>query len=335
MRKITFETIPCESCGSNDFTTLYAAKDYYNKREGIFMVVKCNTCDLVYTNPRPIKKHMPYFYPDNAEYFKPILHHNSNKLRSKMRELLLHHYYDYFPERNNSRLVKIILLPVYIITARSMQIQGIPKFTRNGKLLDVGCSYGRFIHELKKLGWAVYGIEPNKKVSEFGMKNLCLNIICADIDDYLIPKDRFDVITMMMVLEHIHHPKSVLIKVRNALKKDGTLILSIPDFSGIESRIYKKYARTLHLPMHLTHFTQKTIRNMLYDVGFRNIQIVHQYYENDFISPLEFMKNDGKHTELFLKILSNRFIKKTIITPLVYVLSILGKTSRMTIYATK
>ena len=122
-------------------------------------------------------------------------------------------------------------------------------------------------------------------------------------------------------------------KIRTLLKSKGVLIIIIPDFNGFESKLFRKYAYTLQLPTHLTHFTPKTIKKYLINSEFNNIKIFHQDFDRDLIAPLSYMKRDNITT--IFSIMSNKFIRKTIVKIFIKILSLLGKTSRMTIYMKK
>lgn len=334
MKNIKFEKVNCDFCGSNEFSNLYSTKDYYNKREGFFTIVKCNKCGLVYTNPQPTKDSMSFFYPNSAGYFIPTVNKESGSFKKKIKNIILHEYYNYFPNKKRNAFLKAILLPFYLITYRNLKISGLPYFVKNGKLLDIGCSYGGFLFEMKKLGWQVKGIELNKKAAEWGKINFGLEILYTDIDHFKT-NEKFDVITMRMVLEHVYSPKEVLEKVKSLLKPNGTLIIIIPNFDGFEVKLYGKYAYTLHVPNHLTHFTPLTIKRYLKSSDFKDIKIYYQKFDRDFLAPLAYIEAEGKKVKIIRKFMMNKVIRKTLVKVIVNILSYIGKTSRMNVYACK
>lgn len=334
MEKPKFKTVKCDYCNSHSFTKIFSAKDNYNQLPGLFTIVKCDKCGLIYTNPRPIQKDMAFYYPKTAGYFSPQKPKEKIGFKQNIKKFLLQEYYDYFTKKKRNIFFKLILFPLYLYTYCPMKISGYPKFVKNGKLLDIGCSYGGFLYYMKNLGWEVRGIEMNKDMVEWGNKNFNIDILNADIDSFHTD-EKFDVITMRMVLEHVYFPKKSLQKVKKMLKPNGQLIIIIPDINGFESKLYKKYAYTLQLPTHLTHFSSITIRNYLNNLNMGDIKIYHQLTDRDLIAPLDYMQRDGIKTKFLLKLISNKIIRKTIIKNFIRILSIFGKTSRMTIYARK
>lgn len=326
-----FEIINCDFCNSSDFSEIMSSKDYYNQIPGEYHIVKCNNCGLIYTNPRPTKQNIAEYYPDNAGYYEPKAA-NFNNFRNRIIYRIYREYMNY-PGRKNF-FVKILLLPVFLWIYRDIKISGIPKFKKHGNLLDVGCSYGSFLYKMKYLGWSVSGLEFNKKAADYGRNYLKLNIKNADFD-FFETNEKYDVITLRMVLEHVFSPKDTLLKVYKLLNNNGQIIFSIPDFNGFESKLYKNYAYTLQLPTHLTHFTPETIKKYLSSIGFANIKIYHQKSDRDFIAPLSYKKRDGASNNISENILHNKIIRKTAIRLFINFMSLIGKTSRMTIYAEK
>ncbi|MBU4590416.1 MAG: class I SAM-dependent methyltransferase [Candidatus Omnitrophica bacterium] len=70
-------------------------------------------------------------------------------------------------------------------------------------ILDIGCSYGLFLHILKGLGIEASGLDQDEDFVEYG-KNDGLDIRKSDITEKDIPVDeRFDITTSVYVLDHI------------------------------------------------------------------------------------------------------------------------------------
>jgi predicted SAM-dependent methyltransferase len=182
---------------------------------------------------------------------------------------------------------------------------------------------------MRELGWQVKGIEPNKKAASWARDNLGLDIECCYFDDFEC-SEKFDVIQMRMVLEHLTSPSKAIERAASMLKKGGELVIIIPDFSGFESSIYKKYHYGLQVPCHLYHFTPKTIKSYLKKYGFKVRYLIHHKFDRDLVASAGYLRNDEKLKWLAL-ILQNKLIRKTILRMFINILSLLGKTSRMTV----
>jgi hypothetical protein len=59
-----FEYVECNLCGSNSSDVFFKGKDIKYKKIGLFTVVKCKKCGLIYTNPRPKQDVISSYYPD-------------------------------------------------------------------------------------------------------------------------------------------------------------------------------------------------------------------------------------------------------------------------------
>ncbi len=339
-KNIKLSYVKCDFCNSNNYEILIKTKDYFlNKVPGEFSIVRCLDCNLIYTNPRLLTELLTDYYLRILKYGVPSknLKQQSKKISIFRRYDILTEFFNY-PFLRKKKLRKLKLFLYYLRIKKGIKnTLHIPPFIKNGKILEFGCAYGGYLYQLKKLGWDVKGIELNKNAVDYAVKKLNLNIECISIEDFE-SKELFNIIYMKMVLEHLESPKKILKKCYSLLKSNGKLVLIIPDFSGLEKRIYKKYAYTLQLPFHLYHFTPKSIKNYLKELNYKKIKIIHGNFDRDLIAPLTFIIRE--HPDKILvkylqKLSTKRFIRKTLIKFIIYIFSFLGKTSRMTVVARK
>jgi 2-polyprenyl-3-methyl-5-hydroxy-6-metoxy-1,4-benzoquinol methylase len=323
------ETVNCPLCGKNRYKPYIThAREFYNGTDNFFDIVKCVNCQMIFTNPRPTKETIGFFYPDSANYYQPKIRNKDNTFEEKAAKTVLANYYGYKFQPPFGKFCAFAFNKLY---RSRLATSHIPCFVKGGKLLDIGCSWGQHMAKMARYGWDVYGIEINKKAVEYAQTTFDLkNIHNGFFDDYKCPDDFFDVIHMSMVLEHIHEPLQCLQRINKLLKKGGQLIISVPDISGFEANIYGKYVRTLHVPQHLNHFTPKTIKAILNKAGFKVEKIVHQSAAKDLTESAKYLDN-----KLLYKILNSSIVKKGLARPFVFLLSKIGKTSRMSIYAVK
>ncbi|MGK0180437.1 MAG: spore maturation protein CgeB, partial [Nitrospinales bacterium] len=142
-------------------------------------------------------------------------------------------------------------------------------------ILEVGCAEGMTGNELKKRpGVFVAGIENNEIAAEMARKVLD-DVITGDIECMDIPysPSAFDCIIFADVLEHLVNPLDVLKKVSKLLKKDGTIIMSIPNvqFYGVVNQLIEgnwTYQKEGILDeTHLRFFTFKEIEKLVKEAG--------------------------------------------------------------------
>ena len=101
---------------------------------------------------------------------------------------------------------------------------------KNLKILDVGCGGGIICEPLARLGAKVTGIDfvPNniKAAKIHSKKNkLKINYIYKDIEKSKLD-EKFDIILMFEVLEHLDNWKKTIKNIKKNLNKDGIVIIS-------------------------------------------------------------------------------------------------------------
>ena len=328
------ENIPCPICGAfDDKIVIEGAPENYIGLGGAFNVVECQSCGHNYTNPRPTKETIGYFYPDSARYYQPQKFNEKASFSRRLFYLTLKHHYGY----------KHISLPqIYGFIPRfctrfllkRVAQEHIPPFAQDGKVLDVGCSFGYYLSRLKELGWEVQGIEMNTKAAAFAQENLgSAHIHQGILEKSNFPDRHFQCINMSMVLEHTFSPSEFLKEAHRILDDNGKIIISVPNFSGFESRFYKKYANTLHVPQHLQHFRAHQMSHYLESLGFEGVDVFFQHTDRDILIPLQYY--DSSVMRLLKKILEVSIFRNTIVFAAVKVLVFFRCSSRMTIKATK
>lgn len=110
-----------------------------------------------------------------------------------------------------------------------------------GKMLDVGCAHGWFLETAKK-DFAVYGLEPDKKIFQMTSRG-SLPIRNGYFPDALDENERFDVIIFNDVIEHIPNVEHILSSCYHYLNRDGLLVLNVPNSKGIFYRMSKIFCR--------------------------------------------------------------------------------------------
>ena len=101
------------------------------------------------------------------------------------------------------------------------------------KVLDVGCGGGILAEALSKLGAQVTGIDASEQT--IGVAQNHSNAVGSDvsyyqttIDEFIAnkPKEKFDVITCLEMLEHVPSPGEIIKTCSTILKDDGDIFFS-------------------------------------------------------------------------------------------------------------
>lgn len=162
MQNYRLEHINCPLCDSSNYSIyIENAKELYNDIDAYFNVCKCQECGHCFTNPRLTVEIIKFFYPDDAGYYQPSVYNEPQGKSYDIYKKILNEIYGYpLKSTTNSFFARL----AYFIKQRQLETSHIPCFRHNGRLLDVGCSYGSYLKKMQTLGWAhLYGTEINTK----------------------------------------------------------------------------------------------------------------------------------------------------------------------------
>lgn len=112
----------------------------------------------------------------------------------------------------------------------------IGKHTRGKLLLDVGTGSGLLPRLAQELGYEVEGTDLSKHVSENVPKKAGFPIHHGTLEDIQFTR-KYDIITMLHVLEHTSNPVSTLQRCRELLNEGGYLVVVVPNYQSLDSRI--------------------------------------------------------------------------------------------------
>jgi SAM-dependent methyltransferase len=161
--------------------------------------------------------------------------------------------------------------------------------TRALRLLDIGCGAGGMLSHLQAFGEAV-GIDPSPAALEFARNSTGLDVRAGALPDALPfgPDDRFDVVTLLDVIEHVDDDVGALRAARELLEPAGTVIITVPAFpflwsdhdvvnehrrrytrtglahvlanAGLEARRLSYYNTALFLPISAARLARRLLR---------------------------------------------------------------------------
>ncbi|RJQ27342.1 class I SAM-dependent methyltransferase [Candidatus Parcubacteria bacterium] len=228
-----WETVTCDFCGSERASLFIDdLSDTTNFTEGKFTLVECNECGLIYLNPRPSFKILGKYY--NDDYYEKETGKRFNSSAESILDAL-----------------------------RSLRVNYIRRYRRQGEILDIGCGRGDLLARMKKMGWGTCGIQISENSISAAKINYGLNILYGDFVDLDLGSRQFDVVSFFYVLEHVHRPKAYLEKARNLLKPGGVIIVSIPNGDSLQAKFFRGKWLILEPPRHLYLFKAKAFTPIL------------------------------------------------------------------------
>ena len=112
----------------------------------------------------------------------------------------------------------------------------LPELSPGAKILDIGCGHGSVSHELVKRGFEVYGMEINRDAIE-SLKVKGFRVVECDITEPFNLNEKFDLVLLLDVLEHVFDPLSLLGEAAKVLKDGGEIIVSVPLYFDLIDRL--------------------------------------------------------------------------------------------------
>lgn len=237
----------CRVCGSSDISFFVRSNRY------LFDVYRCRSCGVAFRFPLPTKDEIVSYYTE--DYYSG---------KSK---------YSYIDERKvrGSRLVWSRRIKK-LIEIYTMENSREPK-----TILDVGCSFGGLLEEAKRFGLQPYGVEISEYSANYA-KSRGIEVFVGDVLDIDMGSNRFDIITLIEVVEHLRDPVSVMRKIYNANTDGGIVLIQTANIDGLQSRFWGGNYH-YYLPGHLHYFSNTALRNLLTKVGYGKI---YEFYPVEF-----------------------------------------------------
>ena len=136
---------------------------------------------------------------------------------------------------------------------------------KHASLLDIGSGYGYLLKEAQTKFKYTLGIEPSNNLYKYSENILNVTISNKSFERYyrLNKSKKFDVITMVHVIEHVKNPKQFLSMAIKLLNKDGVLYVETPNLNSWLYRIEQKNYTFLTPPEHLYIFSKDSFRQIL------------------------------------------------------------------------
>ncbi|WP_455210485.1 class I SAM-dependent methyltransferase [Kaarinaea lacus] len=228
----------CEYCGHTSFSTVFSASDFDTQTEQ-FKLERCNHCRLVRSSPVLSDAELGRYYSE--DYYG-----SATKKFSGLIERWTQFTY--------SRRAKTILT---LLRSRSETSNPI-------SVLDIGCGRAHLLKTLAQSGCECVGIERSEFPQD-DSKNI--KIYHEDFLDVEFNTQKFDVIILWHVLEHLSSPSQTIKKISHLLNPSGVFLLAVPNFDSFQSHIFKKHWFHLDLPRHTFHFTDEALNQILKDHG--------------------------------------------------------------------
>jgi 2-polyprenyl-3-methyl-5-hydroxy-6-metoxy-1,4-benzoquinol methylase len=240
----------CLLCGGQLSTEI---ANIYDTRFGIqtsYSIASCSTCGSAQTAPLPTPQELKNLY-ETYYNFGGESGTRYTHLRERFLFSLLYRYW--------------------------LALDGDISFQNrkgNGRLLDVGCNEGRGLRFYAKNGYVVEGLELNETAAE-AARAQGYTVHTVLLEAYR-PSEKYEVVVLSNVLEHSLDPKQMLKHIRDILAPSGQVWISCPNSRSWLRSVFGKYWINWHVPFHIAHFSENSLRKVLRDIGFSRIKVKHE-----------------------------------------------------------
>lgn len=235
-----------------------------------FSLLICNKCGLIKTHPQIPKDQI-------SDYYSSHTYDSHKKKNSKLKffDTLYH-----FAQKLNFR-------HKYSIIKRALYSN-----TKGHKLLDYGCGNGNFLEFVQEKFYSVKGVEFEKLMIEYCQSK---GLDVKSEEEFFLENEKYDVITLFHVLEHLYNPETYLRKFNSLMNHKGILVIALPNPNSFDSNYYKSDWAAWDVPIHVYHFTQGVIIQMAKAAGFKFLFKSPLYLDAFYVSVLS---EKVKHTKL-------------------------------------
>jgi SAM-dependent methyltransferase len=235
-----WESVPCPFCGSAE-CSIY-------ERFGSdlqFTYVLCRHCSLVYESPRP-RYDQDFIDAAYASYYQ-----FSENIELEHDTKIQHSAVNMFEE----------------------EVKNLLQYDkRRTNVLDIGSAMGTFLFAAKPYYKKAIGLDVSEQMARFAEKSTGATIYLQQFNDFNYP-EKFSLIHMSHVIEHIPNPVEWLRKAATMLEDDGILVINVPNKYALGFRMQhffykaglkKQFSSTWNDPARIPdHLYEPNVKSML------------------------------------------------------------------------
>ena len=195
-RTFDFKLIHCPICGPTSQTEVgWRGGEFHRYRMGVpTRIVQCDECELLFPNPMPVPRNVGELYGDPDKYFE---HEDRAERVERCRELL----------RTAQRLIG----------------------GSDCSVLDVGCGRGELLEAAHTLGLEAVGLDLSPAMASETERLTRQQVRIETIESHAEGPNRYDVIVLQGVLEHVADPKSMMMAAAQLSHPGSVVYIDCPN----------------------------------------------------------------------------------------------------------
>ncbi len=206
-----WEKVPCPFCESPD----YSIYERFGS-ELQYTYVLCSNCTLVYQSPRP-KYDQDFIDSAYASYYQ-----FSENIKLEDNTTILHSSVNMFKE----------------------EVENLLRYdTTRTNVLDIGSAMGTFLFAAKPYYKKAIGLDVSAAMAAFAAKSTGAIVYLKQFNEFVY-EEKFSLIHMSHVIEHIPNPVEWLKKAANMLDVGGILVVNVPNKFSMSFRLQHLFYKT-------------------------------------------------------------------------------------------
>jgi len=146
------------------------------------------------------------------------------------------------------------------------------RWTRPGRMFEIGCAAGFSLDEARRAGWAVSGVEMSPAAAHYARDMLGLDVRVGGLEDLPPVEEAYDAVLALQTIEHLVDPTALLSWACTALRPGGLIVLTTPDVSSLPSKVLGRWWPS-YRPEHLSYFDRRTLRSLIERGGLSTISV--------------------------------------------------------------
>lgn len=152
---------------------------------------------------------------------------------------------------------------------------------REARILDVGCATGRLLATLRGLGFPnVEGADPSPACAATAKRLYGIDVHTRTLAELGVAPDRYDVVILVGVLEHLRDLGAAFAHLRAILNADGLLYVEVPDataFADWSNAPYQDFSTE-----HINFFAPISLDNLMVVHGFTRVHAEQNHREQSW-----------------------------------------------------
>jgi 2-polyprenyl-3-methyl-5-hydroxy-6-metoxy-1,4-benzoquinol methylase len=216
-----------------------------------YKIQRCNACKSAFVSTLPSDEYLKEFYSGEMNSHGGIL---KDADVEKHYKLILNNEENY---------------PNSILDAQRIASY-CKKFSSGNNFLDIGAGYGFFTNAAKSAGFDCTAIEAGLNNCKLFKLMNGFEPFNQMFDEKFTEENRnkFDVVLLSQVLEHIPNPQTTIRNIRAVLKAGGICVIAVPHFGSLVSKIQGTKDMFIIPPEHLNFFSLTGLNQAFKNNGF-------------------------------------------------------------------